>query len=79
MDRPVPAVALLLGVAFGLFAGIGYAVARRAWTDYRKTKATLPGMRSAAWAVTRIATSRAGIVLLLCLAAVGWAAAGGER
>lgn len=75
----MPAAALLLGVALGLFAGIGYAMARRAWADYRKVKASLPGMRRTAWAVTRIATSRGGIVLLLCLAAVGWAAVGGER
>ncbi|GIG85325.1 hypothetical protein [Plantactinospora endophytica] len=78
MDRPGVAI-LLVGVAFGLFAGTAYAVARRAWVDYRKTRATLPGLRKTAWTVTRIATSRGGIVLLICLAAVGWAAVGGQR
>ncbi|MFY1674829.1 hypothetical protein ACN27G_33650 [Plantactinospora sp. WMMB334] len=78
MDHPSAAL-LLVGVVLGIFAGIAYAVARRAWADYRKVKASLPGMRSTAWAVTRIATSRGGIVLLLCLAAAGWAATGGEN
>lgn len=79
MDRPVPAAALLLGVVLGLVAGIAYAVARRAWTDYRKAKANLPVLRKLAWALTRMAGTRAGIVLLICLVAVGWAAAGGAR
>ena len=78
MDRPLPTATLLLGVALGLFAGIALAIARRAWVDYRKTKDSLPGMRTAAWTLTRIATTRGGIVLLLCLAAVGWAAVGGR-
>ncbi|MDG4791425.1 hypothetical protein O7626_36975 [Micromonospora sp. WMMD1102] len=79
MERPVPVAMLLVGVAFGLFAGVAYAMARRAWTDYRKIRASLPGLRGTAWAMTRIATSRVGIVLLICLAAVGWAAVGGGR
>ncbi|MEE6259154.1 hypothetical protein [Plantactinospora sonchi] len=76
MERPFPVATLLIGVTLGVVVGIAYAVARRAWADYHKTRASLPGMRQVAWALTRIATSRGGIVLLLCLAAVGWAAAG---
>lgn len=79
MDRPVPAAALLLGVMLGLVAGIAFAVARRAWADHRKAKAALRGMRKLAWALTWIATTRAGIVVLICLVAAGWAAAGGDR
>jgi len=75
VERPFPVAALLLGVTLGIVAGISYAVARRAWADYHKARTSLPGLRDAAWAMTRIATSRGGIVLLLCLAAVGWAAA----
>ncbi|MGI5213044.1 hypothetical protein [Plantactinospora sp. CA-290183] len=75
MDHPASTAALLLGVSLGLFAGIALAVARRAWTDYTKTKALLPGMRGVAWTLTRVATTRTGIVLLICLVAVGWAAA----
>ncbi|MEO3742487.1 hypothetical protein [Plantactinospora sp. B5E13] len=78
MERPLPAATLLIGVTLGVVVGIAYAVARRAWADYRKTRASLPGMRKAAWALTRLATSKGGIVLLLCLAVVGWAATGGE-
>jgi hypothetical protein len=79
VEGPAPAATLLIGVVFGLVVGIAYAVARRAWVDYRKTKASLPGLRAVAWAMTRLATTRGGIVLLLCLAAVGAAAAGGEH
>lgn len=79
MESPLPVATLLLGVVFGLVAGTAYAIARRAWTDYGKTKASLPGMRKAAWGLTRIATSRAGILLLICLAAVAWAAADGQQ
>ena len=79
MERPIPAASLILGVTLGLFAGIAFAVARRAWVDYRKTKQLVPGMRRTAWGLTRIATTKGGIVLLLCIAAVGWAAMGGGR
>ena len=79
MDRPFPVATLLLGVILGLVVGIAFAIARRAWTDYAKTKAGLPGMRKGAWGLIRIAASRAGIVLLICVAAVAWAAIGGQR
>jgi hypothetical protein len=74
VERPLPVAILVLGVALGLFAGIAFAVARRAWVDYRKTKALVPGMRKTAWALVGVATTKGGIVLLLCIAAVGWAA-----
>jgi hypothetical protein len=79
VERPLPVAILVLGVALGLFAGIAYAVARRAWVDYRKTVDLVPGMRKTAWALIRLATAKGGIVLLLCIAAVSWAALSGDR
>ena len=80
MERPLPVASLILGVTLGLIVGIAYAVARRAWVDYRKTKELVPGMRKTAWGLIRIATTKGGIVFLLCVAAVSWAAmAGGGR
>ncbi|MFI6760559.1 hypothetical protein ACIBF5_15625 [Micromonospora sp. NPDC050417] len=74
MERPLTAVMLAIGVLLGLTVGIAYAVARRSWVDYRKTKASVPGMRKAAWGLIRIVASKGGIVLLLCIAAASWAA-----
>jgi hypothetical protein len=79
MERPLSVATLLVGVVLGLVVGIAYAIARRAWADYRKARAGLPGLRRAAWALVMIATTRGGIVVLLCLAAVGWAAVGGDH
>ena len=52
---------------------------RRAWTDYTATRDSVPGLQKAAWALIRVTFTRGGLVVLLCLAAVGWAAVGGER
>lgn len=79
VDTPTPVATLLLGVVFGLVAGIAFAIARRAWTDYGKARAGLPGMRRTAWLLTRIATTRIGIVVLVCVAAVAYAAVDGQR
>ncbi|MEV4755656.1 hypothetical protein AB0J86_11170 [Micromonospora sp. NPDC049559] len=77
MERPLSVAALMLGVVLGLSAGIAFAVAWRAWVDYRKTRELVPGMRRTAWTLTRVATTRGGVILLLCIAAVGWAALSG--
>jgi hypothetical protein len=71
--------ALLFGVVLGLVVGTAVTVARRAWTEYVTTKAGLPGMRRGAWVLIRIAASRVGIVALICVVAVAWAAIDGQR
>ncbi|GAB3796930.1 hypothetical protein [Micromonospora zhanjiangensis] len=76
MDRPLSAVSLTIGVVLGVAVGIAYAVARRAWKDYKVTKASLTGLRSGALGLVRVAFTRGGLVILLCLAAMGWAAVG---
>nr|MDT0660220.1 hypothetical protein [Micromonospora sp. DSM 115978] len=77
VDAPFPVATLLLGVVFGLVAGMAYVIAKRAWSDYGKAKAGLPGMRRTAWTLTRIATTRIGIVVLVCVAAVAYAVVDG--
>jgi H+/Cl- antiporter ClcA len=76
MDRSIPTVVLMIGIAIGATVGIAFAVARRAWQDYQKAKAGVPVLRKAAWALIRIVTTRAGLVALLLAAAVTWAAVG---
>jgi hypothetical protein len=78
MERPLTAVVLTFGVFLGLVVGVKYAVARRAWTDYRATRDSVPGLQKAAWALIKVTFTRGGLVVLLCLAAVGWAAVGGH-
>jgi ABC-type dipeptide/oligopeptide/nickel transport system permease component len=76
MDRPLSAVSLTIGVVLGIAVGIAYAMARRAWRDYKVTKDSLTGLKKTAWGLLRIAFTRGGLVILLCLAAMGWAAVG---
>ncbi|MGH3734509.1 MAG: hypothetical protein ACRDT6_02630 [Micromonosporaceae bacterium] len=47
------AMALLGGLVLGWLTGRRYQKASRAWTDYRTTKASVPGFRAVAWALTR--------------------------
>ncbi|MEV1290094.1 hypothetical protein [Micromonospora sp. NPDC049679] len=63
---------MLVGLSFGA----AYAVARRAWRDYKSAQKAVPVARKAVWALIRVATTKGGVVLLLCAAAVGWAAIG---
>lgn len=67
---------LILGLAIGVFAGMKLAVARRAWSDYATTKASVPGLRKTAWGLRRVAFTRAGLVLLILIAALSYAASG---
>lgn len=79
VEGPLTAAVFVLGAVLGVTVGIAYAMARRGWKDYRTTKSALPVARKAAWALTRIAVTKGGILVLLCIAAVGWAAVSGDR
>jgi hypothetical protein len=79
MQRPVLGVLLMIGVFVGCFVGAAYARARRGWSDYQTTKKAVPVLRKAAWLLIRIATTKAGIVMLLIIAAVAYAAVGPDR
>jgi ABC-type Fe3+ transport system permease subunit len=56
-------------VLFGL--GIRWAVMRRASSDYQRTKAGLPGMRSTYWHTFWAMARAAGLVLVIVVA-LGW-------
>ncbi|WP_157756962.1 hypothetical protein [Plantactinospora sp. KBS50] len=76
MDRPVASVLLVVGVVLGVVAGRSWATARRAWGDYSATKASVPKFRKTAWTLVRAAFTKGGVVALICLAAMGYAAVG---
>lgn len=76
MDRSVSAVMLVVGVFLGVLVGRAYAGARGSWREYAAAKAALPGLRKGAWGLRRALFTRGGLVALLCVAAMGWAALG---
>ncbi len=76
MDRPLPVVLLVIGVVLGVTAGRSWATARRAWGDYTATKASVPKYRKTALTLLRAAFTKGGVVVLICLAAMGYAAVG---
>ncbi|RUL92997.1 MULTISPECIES: hypothetical protein [Micromonospora] len=78
MERPLIAVLLLVGLIIGTGVGSSYARARRGWNDYQAAKKTVPGARRAAWLLIKVVTTKIGVILLLLIGAVAYAAAGGE-
>lgn len=73
---PATSGALTAGVALGYAVGYTTAVARRAWADYRDTRAKVPVLRRTAWRTGTAATIRAIAVGVVLLAAAVWAAHG---
>ncbi|MEV6690579.1 hypothetical protein AB0M35_03750 [Micromonospora sp. NPDC051196] len=78
MERPLIAALLLVGLIIGSGVGSSYARARRGWNDYQTAKKTVPGARRAAWLLIKVVTTKIGVILLLLIGAVAYAAAGGE-
>jgi hypothetical protein len=76
MNRSFTAAGIMLGIAIGLPAGFALSSARRAWSDFTKTKALLPSLKTTAWESTRSSATRFVFVALLVGAAVGYAAFG---
>ncbi|WP_433531897.1 hypothetical protein ACQPYA_07380 [Micromonospora sp. CA-263727] len=77
MERPLIAALLLVGLIIGSGVGSSYARARRGWNDYQAAKKTVPGARSAAWLLIKVVTTKIGVIALLLIGAVAYAAAGG--
>ncbi|MGC5329597.1 hypothetical protein [Micromonospora sp. DT62] len=75
MERPGIVVLLLVGLLIGTGVGSAYARARRGWADYQTVKKTVPGARSAAWLLIKVATTKIGVIALLLVGAVAYAAA----
>ncbi|MEU6077094.1 hypothetical protein [Micromonospora sp. NPDC047074] len=78
MERPGIVVLLLVGLLIGTGVGSAYARARRGWADYQTVKKTVPGARSAAWLLIKVATTKIGVIALLLVGAVAYAAAGSD-
>ncbi|GGM37187.1 hypothetical protein GCM10011608_22280 [Micromonospora sonchi] len=78
MERPLIAALLLVGLIIGSGVGSSYARARRSWNDYQAAKKTVPGARRAAWLLIKVVTTKIGVIVLLLIGAVAYAAAGGE-
>nr|WP_230416820.1 hypothetical protein [Micromonospora tarapacensis] len=68
---------MLVGLIIGSGVGSSYARARRGWNDYQAAKKTVPGARRAAWLLIKMVTTKVGVIALLLVGAVAYAAAGG--
>ncbi|MFI7022603.1 hypothetical protein [Micromonospora sp. NPDC049900] len=79
MERPLIAVLLLVGLIIGSGVGSSYARARRGWNDYQAAKKTVPGARRAAWLLIKVVTTKVGVIALLLVGAVAYAAVGGDE
>ncbi|SCG46899.1 hypothetical protein [Micromonospora siamensis] len=73
------AILLAVGLLVGGVMGAAYARARRGWADYQNTKKSVPGLRRLAWLLIRLAATKIGIVALLLVGAVAYAAAGPDH
>ncbi|MEU4771906.1 hypothetical protein [Micromonospora sp. NPDC023644] len=78
MERPEFVVLLLVGLLIGTGVGSAYARARRGWADYQTVRKTVPGARRAAWLLIKVATTKIGVIALLLVGAVAYAAAGSD-
>ncbi|MBQ1027147.1 hypothetical protein [Micromonospora sp. C95] len=78
MERPLIAALLLVGLIIGSGVGSSYARARRGWNDYQAAKKTVPGARRAAWMMIKVVTTKIGVIALLLIGAVAYAATGGS-
>ncbi|WP_431977310.1 hypothetical protein [Micromonospora haikouensis] len=74
MEREVIAALLVVGLLVGCGVGSAYARARRGWADYRTARNTVPGARRAAFGLIRAVTTKVGVIALLLVGAVAYAA-----
>ncbi|MER7456226.1 hypothetical protein [Micromonospora sp. NPDC126480] len=78
MERPLVVVLLLVGLVIGTGVGSSYARARRGWKDYQTVKKSVPGARRTAWLLIRLVTTKVGVIALLLVGAVAYAAVGSD-
>ncbi|WP_320065144.1 hypothetical protein [Micromonospora sp. RTGN7] len=76
MERALIAALLVVGLIVGSAVGSAYARARRGWRDYQTARNTVPGARRAAVGLISAATTKIGMIALLLVGAVAYAAAG---
>ncbi|MFI7607567.1 hypothetical protein ACIBTV_20840 [Micromonospora sp. NPDC049366] len=78
MEGPLIAVLLLVGLLIGSGVGSAYTRARRGWADYQTAKKGVPGARKTAWLLIRAVTTKIGVIALLLIGAVAYAAVGSD-
>jgi hypothetical protein len=78
VERPEIVVLLLVGLIIGTGVGSAYARARRGWADYQTVRKTVPGARRTAWLLIKVATTKIGVIALLLVGAVAYAAVGSD-
>ncbi|MER7889516.1 hypothetical protein ABTX15_06810 [Micromonospora sp. NPDC094482] len=78
MERPLIAVLLVAGLLIGTGVGSAYTRARRGWADYQTVKKSVPGARKTAWLLIRAVTTKVGVIALLLIGAVAYAAVGSD-
>jgi hypothetical protein len=62
--------ALIVGAFLGFGTGYAYAIARRAWADYRTTRAAVPVLHRLAWrwsATTTVRGAAVGVAIVATL------------
>jgi hypothetical protein len=74
VDRALASPFLWVGLFVGFGAGVAFQVMRRAWSDYRKVKASVPGMRKTAWSTVGGFVRTALVAIGLVVASVIWMA-----
>ncbi|MEH0824577.1 MULTISPECIES: hypothetical protein [unclassified Micromonospora] len=79
MELPLIAVLLAVGLFVGWGVGVQYARAKRGWTDYKAAKNAVPGARKTAWLLVRAVTTKVGVIALLLVGAVAYAAVGPDH
>jgi hypothetical protein len=79
VERPVIVALLVVGLIIGTGVGSSYARARRGWTDYQTVKKTVPVARRAAWLLIKVVTTKIGVIALLLVGAVAYAAADSDE
>lgn len=72
MTSAVGTATFLIGVVVSFLCGVAYAVTRRAFDDYKKTKAALPGMRKTAWSGVWTTIKAAALGLVIFAVLIGW-------
>ncbi|MEH0840974.1 hypothetical protein V6U81_01090 [Micromonospora sp. CPCC 205711] len=79
MELPLIAVLLAVGLFIGWGVGAQYARAKRGWTDYKAAQKAVPGARKTAWLLVRAVTTKVGVIALLLIGAVAYAAVGSDH
>jgi hypothetical protein len=74
VDRALSSTLFWSGLGLGFVAGSAFAVMRRAWSDHSKVKASVPGLRKAAWGAVGGFVRLALIVGVLVIVSIAWLA-----